>query len=191
MTDLLQQEIDRVDNAILAPSVGRENVALLSPKDCVGLEVGVDTGALSRRFLDLDHFSIFHSVDKWDDHAHSEYQYRAVSRILINYEKSKVWRMTAQDFAEIIPSSYLGFVYIDCYAHTGQDDGAVLDALWPKLQEGGIFAGDDYDEKKWPKTFAAVNRFAKSVDRHILISYEFTSPKARTIDSHPTWWFRK
>ena len=72
MTDLYQQEIDRVDKAILAPSVGRENVALLSPKGCAAAEIGVDTGALSRRFLDLDHFSVFHSVDKWDDHAHSE-----------------------------------------------------------------------------------------------------------------------
>lgn len=191
MSDLLQQEIDRVDKAILAPSIGRENVALLSPEGCVGLEVGVDTGALSRRFLDLDHFSVFHSVDKWDDHAHSEYQYRAVSRVLMYYEESKVWRMTAQDFAAIIPNNSLGFIYIDCYAHTGQDSGEVLSALWPKLEEGGIFAGDDYDKTKWPRTYSAVNDFAASVGRTITVNDEFTGDATRTSDSYPTWWYRK
>ena len=191
MTDLLQQEIDRVDKAILAPSVGRENVALLSPEGCVGVEVGVDTGALSRRFLDLDHFSIFHSVDKWDDHAHSEFQYHAVCRILNLYEESKVWRMTAQDFATTIPNESLGFIYIDCYAHTGQDDGGVLRSMWPKLQVGGVFAGDDYDEAKWPKTFSVVNDFAEKVDRQINIRDEFIAESTRPQDSHATWWFRK
>ena len=161
MSDLFKQEQDRIRNAVQANKAdGREALALLSPKGTIGAEFGVDTGQLSKRFLNLGHFSSFHSVDKWDDNAHSRFQYLAVCELLLPYEDSRVWRMTAQEFAELIPDTSLGFIYIDCYAHTGQDDGQVLHALWPKLKDDGIFAGDDYDKRIWPKTFRAVNEFA-------------------------------
>lgn len=161
MSDLFKQEQDRIRKAVVANKAdGREALALLAPKGSTGAEFGVDTGQLSRRFLNLGHFSSFHSVDKWDDHAHSRFQYLAVCQLLLPYEDSRVWRMTAQEFAGLIPDASLGFIYIDCYAHTGQDDGQVLQVLWPKLKDGGIFAGDDYDKNQWPKTFKAVNEFA-------------------------------
>ena len=169
----------------------RHEIALLSMPGCIGLEVGVDTGQLSERFIKLDHFSSFHSVDKWDDPAHSQRQYWAVTEKLMKYPESRVWRMTAQKFAELVPDDMFGFIYIDCYAHTGQNDGEVLDVLWPKLKPGGIFAGDDYDAKAFKLTVAAVDRFAASVSLGITVENGFIGENTISMDGHPTWWIRK
>jgi len=169
----------------------RQDIALLAPEGCIGGEFGVDTGQLSARFLDLDYFDSFHCVDKWDDHAHSREQYLAVSKKLMKYPEARVWRMTAQEFASLIPDEMFGFIYIDCYAHTGQDAGGVLEALWPKLASGGVFAGDDYDKRHWPKTFTAVNQFAQRVDKQVNVKDDFCQYAKIGQDKHPTWYFIK
>ena len=169
----------------------RQEIALLSAPNCIGLEVGVDTGQLSERFLQLEHFSSFHSVDKWDDHAHSERQYWAASEKLMQYDRSRVWRMTAQRFSTLIPDNMFGFIYIDCYAHTGQDGGEVLELLWPKLRVGGIFAGDDYDKRAWRKTYDAVNKFCGEHDRDVNVSDGFCKGATIRQDGHPSWWIMK
>ena len=192
MSDLLQQEFDRIEKAVNENAAsGRAEVCLLAPKGSVGLEAGVDTGQLSKRFLDLNHLGILHSVDKWDDHAHSREQYLGVARLLQGYPRSKVWRMTAQEFSTLLPDASLGFIYIDCYAHTGQDDGSVLTALWPKLKAGGIFSGDDYDKKQWPRTCKVVTEFANKHDYTINLRTGFIKSAKSGRDRHPTWWFRK
>jgi len=185
------REESRVDNLWHWPANGREDVALLSEKRCVGAELGVDTGQLTRRFLELAHFSKFHAVDKWDDIAHSEHQYKIVKERLSVYATVEVHRMTAQEWLKGIPDESLGFIYIDCYAHTGQDGGSVLEAAWPKLSIGGIFSGDDYDRKYWPKTFSAVNQFSKRVGRSVNVRDEFCAKAGPRMDRHPTWWWRK
>ncbi len=170
----------------------RHEIALLSPPNCIGLEAGTDTGQLSERFLQLRHFSSFHSVDKWDDHAHSEKQYWAVAEKLMKYPESRVWRMTAQRFASMIPDEMFGFIYIDCYAHTGQDNGAVLEALWPKLQKGGIFSGDDYDRKSWRLTYDAVRQFCiKHTGAEPNVRDDFCRDARLAMDRHPSWWITK
>lgn len=190
MSDLLEQEIARVKKAVESnPNNGREEIVLLAPKGSIGAELGVDTGQLSKRFLDLNHLGVLHSVDKWDDHAHSRFQYLAVTRLLQGYSQSKVLRMTAKEYATLLPDASLGFIYIDCYAHTGQDNGEVLDVMWPKLKVGGIFSGDDYDEKAWPKTWAAVNKFAAEKERQVHVRGPFTAHTVQ--DQHCSWWIRK
>ncbi len=192
MSDLYQQELDRVEREVVSNiGDGRDEIVLLAPKGSIGAELGVATGQLSKRFLDLEHLGILHSVDKWDDHGHSEFQHKAVVELLKGYERSKVWRMTAQDWAETIPDESLGFVYIDCYAHTGQDDGTVLSAIWPKVQKGGIFSGDDYDKRIWPLTFRAVNKFAAEHECTINIRATKAAANRNTRHKYPSWWIRK
>lgn len=187
---LLEQQIARGD--VDAGSNNRHEIALLAAKDSIGGEFGVDTGQLSARFLNLGHFSSFHCVDKWDDQAHPRDQYLAVCQKLMKYQEARIWRMTAQEFARLNQSVKFGFIYIDCYAHTGQNDGEVLDVLWPLLEDGGIFAGDDYDERAWPHTFGAVNRFAAaSVGRIVNIRDEHVAAASLPMDKHPSWWIRK
>lgn len=43
----------------------------------------------------------------------------------------------------------LYFIYVDGYAHTGEDRGKTLFDWYPKLKIGGLMAGDDYHDD-WP-----------------------------------------
>lgn len=189
MSDLLQQEMDR--STVDVGSNTRHEIVLLAPEGCRGVELGVSTGQLSERFIATGHLSELHAVDKWDDHAHSRYQYLAVAKKLMPYKEARVWRMTAQEFANLVPDEYFGFIYIDCYAHTGQDNGEVLRAFWPKLQVGGLFSGDDYDRRAWPKTVRAVDDFARELGVTVNVRDEFCRDAKQPYDRHPSWYWYK
>lgn len=171
----------------------RQHLALRAQAGSTGCELGVANGSLTQRFLDLAHFSEFHAVDKWDDH-HSVHEYHHVKAKLKDYKELTIWRQEAKQWLKTIPDGSLGFVYIDCYAHTGQEEGSILTAAWPKLAGGGLFAGDDYDEKLWPRTSIAVNRFAESVGRSVNVYDDHLQDrniKRSQYDNSPSWYFYK
>ena len=170
----------------------RQHIALLSRPGCTGVELGVARGDLTRRFLDLGHFSEFHAVDKWND-QHSVQEYERVVEKLKDYEELTVWRAEVKQWLKTIPDGSFGFVYIDCYAHTGQDEGLILEAAWPKLAVGGLFSGDDYDKSAWPRTFERVNSFAESVGRHVSVYDDHLSNDMDQsgFDGSPSWYFSK
>ena len=183
----------RARSAVQTGTSVRHEIALLAPKGCVGVECGVDTGQFSERLWNTGQFRAFHSVDKWDDIAHPESQYWAACEKLITYEGVRIWRMTAQQFATIAGYAGLqfGFIYMDCYAHTGQDDGGVLDAMWPLLEDGGLFAGDDYDAQKWPDNYRIVNEFAERVSRDVQVYSDHMDQDRPKYDGYPSWYFYK
>lgn len=78
------------------------------------------------------------------------------------------------------PDGYFSLVYIDGYAHTGQQGGKTLADWWPKVASGGIFAGHDYSPR-YPLTVAAVKAFAAR--HHLAINV--------TDDDPASWWTRK
>jgi len=75
----------------------------------------------------------------------------------------------------------LDFVYVDGYAHTGQEGGRTLDQWWAKVRPGGIMAGHDYHEQ-WPLTVQAVNQFAARIGLAVHLTHE---------DEFPSWYFFK
>ena len=169
----------------------RQHIALKAPQGSTGCELGVASGGLTKRFLDLGHFSEFHAVDKWDD-AHNEQEYLRVVKYLKGYEELTIWRLDAISWLQTIPDGSLGFIYVDCYAHTGQDDGSILEAAWPKLMPGGLFSGDDYDRKQWPRTFERVNEFGAKCGKSVSVYDEhLTNPnlKPSQYDRSPSWYF--
>lgn len=172
----------------------REAIALMSPQGCTGVEIGVATGQLTKRFLDLRHFGLFHAVDKWDDH-HNEDEYNDVVELLSEYDNVTIHRTEAKQWLETVDDESLGFIYIDCYAKNGQEDGRLLSLAWPKLAEGGLFSGDDYSPV-YPITVKAVDNFARErdlrvgvYDKHLnkLMCGEIKSDWDRS----PSWYVRK
>jgi hypothetical protein len=78
-------------------------------------------------------------------------------------------------------------IYIDGYAHTGQEGGQTLRDWWPKLAPGGVFAGHDYDLAAYPQTVCAVNDFILEMDRRgIRLHLQVIDEKP-----HPSWWIVK
>jgi hypothetical protein len=70
---------------------------------------------------------------------------------------------------KLFPDEYFDFIYVDGYAHTGQERGKTFYDWWPKVKPGGLFGGDDYDVQ-WPETTTAVNTFVKNVNRELYVT---------------------
>jgi len=97
-------------------------------------------------------------------------------------------RMDFADALELFPDGYFQFIYVDAYAHAGQQAGRLLSDWWPKLKSGGIFAGHDYDSR-WPKTVAAVDAFTtqEGCPLNRLPGVSTANPE----DGFGSWWTSK
>ena len=66
-----------------------------------------------------------------------------------------------------------------------------------KLKQNGIFAGDDYDIKKWNKVYNNVNDFCKIKNLHInvipndMINRLSQNLPTTGMDLSPTWYVKK
>ncbi len=120
------------------------------------VELGVATGYYSE-VLARAHLDELVLVDKWNDH-HNEEERRMVVAKFKEDPRVRILHMLFEEAAKLFSDGYFDFVYVDGYAHTGQDNGKTLEVWWPKLKRGGIFAGHDYHPIYQP-TVDAVNAF--------------------------------
>jgi hypothetical protein len=141
-----------------------------------GVELGVAAGAFSRHLLESAQVQKLWSIDRWSDH-HGLKEYRAAADLLseIGGARSTTLRMTFSEAADLFDHESLDFIYIDGYAHTGQESGRTLEQWWPKLKPGGVFAGHDYSPK-YPQTIRAVDAFVKQHRLHISLTTEEELP---------------
>jgi hypothetical protein len=126
-----------------------------------GLELGVAKGNFSRFLLrgGSDCRRLW-SVDRWSDH-HDLAEYMYVVESLREFgTRSTILRATFKEALPLFPDNHFDFIYVDGYAHTGQDGGETIRDWWGKLALGGLYAGHDYDPK-YPKTVAEVDSFVK------------------------------
>lgn len=165
----------------------RDELPLAVPRGAEVAELGVAEGEFSARLLQHRGVRIVYSVDAWDDakrrHDDEEF-FRARQRLARFGKRSKIIRMRFDEAANLFNDGSLDLVYVDGYAHTGQEGGQTLRDWWPKVKRGGILAGHDYDAEKWPQTVKHVDRFvaAHKLELHVI-------PRGRT--KHPSWCVRK
>ena len=136
---------------------------LLNSKNLTGygVELGVSGGYFSNVLLKTSRLKILFSIDRWNDH-HNYQQYLKAANLLSSFkERSVVLKLTFEEAVHLFKDETFDFIYIDGYAHTGQDNGRTLMEWWPKVRKGGIFAGHDYSKTSWPKTVEQVDKFAK------------------------------
>ncbi len=157
-------------------------------------ELGVARGAFSREML-LAQPNIAHlySVDSWArDRGHNDEEFRVACRALDLFgQRSIVIRRTFENAVTLFSREMFDVVYVDGYAHTGQDDGRTLAFWWPKVKRGGLFAGHDYS-KFWPLTVKAVDAFVAKETGHIQGGLETTmEPEDKTTGIYRSWYVRK
>lgn len=122
------------------------------------------------------------SIDRWTEPHHDIKQYATALALLSIYgERSRVIRSSFTEALVLFPEGSLDFVYIDGYAHTGQEGGQTLREWWPKLKPGGIFSGHDYSPQFQP-TIDAVDAFVREHDLRLNLTTE---------DALPSWWVVK
>ena len=165
----------------------RHDIINLVKENGIGIELGVAQGEFAERILKCNHLSEFHGVDKYDDH-HNEREYQQTLKKLMVYKNYTLHRMYFHEALDLFPDNYFDFIYIDGYAHTGQDNGKTLKDWYSKCKVGGVFSGDDYCEQ-YNKTMQSVDNFIKKYDLelHLIKCFENT-----IWSRNPTWYtFKK
>ena len=168
----------------------RDHVMRLAPKGAICAELGVAQGFLSHRFLsEYDNLGHLYSIDMWaGDRGHDVDEYRFVIKLLTPFrEKNTILKLRFDQALDIFPDEYFDLIYVDGYAHTGQEGGQTLEEWFPKLKKGGIFSGDDYSND-WPETRREVNNF---IARHDLLLNIINCKEDNMWSEQPTWYVIK
>jgi hypothetical protein len=151
----------------------RIEITKLLPRGGVGIELGVAEGVFSQQILETGILAHLYSVDMYEgDRGHDVAQYaRAFRRLSEFYQHSSLLRMRFEDAINLFQDEFFDFVYIDGYAHTGQENGSTIDEWYPKVKTGGILSGHDY-HPKFPLVVAAVDRFAAKHRAELLFIHD-------------------
>jgi predicted O-methyltransferase YrrM len=159
----------------------RAELALFVPASGVMIELGVAAGLFAVELIKANPHAYYIGIDRWSDHHDTKEMQSAETRIKA---ETKTWQLMRETFVNAL--SYFkdesaDMIYIDGYAHTGQNNGQTLDDWWPKVKKGGIFAGHDYC-KEYHQTMRVVDDF---VAKH--------GATLNIIDDSdcPSWWIVK
>ncbi len=147
--DAIRTCLDGTPHELLPLRFGRHFLSYCLPNGAVGAEFGVAKGFFSESLLRSGKFDLLYSVDKWSDH-HDDAEAELVRGRLFEFgEQSQILKMSFSDALKVIPDRSLDFVYVDGYAHTGQDPDIISFCLG-KVKVGGVVAAHDYDRFSWP-----------------------------------------
>jgi hypothetical protein len=140
----------------------------------IGAELGVCRGFYSKVLLETSQLTTLYSIDRWaGDRGHTnEQREEAAARLRPYGSRSVLVTATFEEAVVQFPDEHFDFVYIDGYAHTGQDDGQTMDLWWPKVKPGGIMAGHDYGEGAFQVNKDAVDRFVASTGLPMYLTHE-------------------
>ncbi|NNE86826.1 MAG: class I SAM-dependent methyltransferase [Silicimonas sp.] len=152
-------------------------------EDCVGIELGVAAGEFSKRMVDSGRFSQVFGVDVYADN-HDIGQYKDALRHVGLMRPYKLLRMTFDQAYDLFDDGTFDFIYIDGFAHSGQEGGDTIYKWARKVRVGGVIAGDDY-HSDWPLVQNAVNRFAEDAGFELCVTTE-TEPDVKYSD-YPSW----
>lgn len=153
----------------------------------VGIELGVAEGIFSSRMISSGKFQKFFAVDVYGD-IHNTPQYkRALLRAGLMSSYSLL-RMRFDEAFDLFPDGFFDFIYIDGYAHNGEEGGKTIVDWYRKLKTGGLMAGDDYHED-WPLVVWAVNDFVCQSGENLMVT-ELTEP-GLDYCKYPSWCFIK
>ena len=150
----------------------------------IGIELGVAEGHFSEALLKDSQLAFLYSVDMYaGDRGHDIDQYkRALTRLAPYRARNSVLKMRFDETISLFADNYFDFIYIDGYAHTGEEGGKTLHDWYPKAKPGSIFAGDDYN---FPLVAKAVDQF---VEMHKLKLYVIEFEKGdNPSHNNPGW----
>lgn len=188
---VIQASEQMLNNRVSLPvpcDKGRMKLSKMVPSNGIGIELGVASGYFSDALLQCSNLERLFSVDAWADHHDSEEYLLAARRLAKHGNRSVVLRMFFDDAIHLFEDRSIDFIYLDAYAHSGQENGKLITDWWSKLKPGGLFAGHDYDAR-WPLTVQAVDDFCanRGIEPSVL-------PGARTgnhQDSYASWYVFK
>lgn len=164
----------------------RSDLALAVPAGGLFVELGVAAGSFSDEVLSANPDMRFIGIDKWNDHHDLREMDEAWRKVLKHGKRGELRRMQFSDAVHQFEDGSIDVVFIDGYAHTGQDGGQTLADWFPKVRPGGILAGHDYCSQ-YPETIEAVDHFVEILQSEgSLIELEIISDSP-----YDSWFIRK
>lgn len=182
-------DLDDVKSKV-ASFTRRYDIASVLKEGGVGIELGVAEGFFSRKMFEISKLAYLYGVDMYaGDRGHGTDQYKRALRQLEPFkERNTLLRMRFDEAVDLFPDEYFDFIYVDGYAHTGEEAGDTFFEWYPKLKVGGILAGDDYDAVVWPGVVSSVNQFAALANIEVMVINVSEEARAENIWSrHATW----
>ena len=166
----------------------RHEVANLLKENSIGIELGIAEGIYSSRMVKSGKFKWYYGVDMYAGSQHDVEQYKRALKLVGLESNYSLLKMTFDEALDLFPDEYFDFIYVDGYAHTGEEGGKTFRNWWPKLKKGGMFAGDDYHEKHWPLVYMNVNDFCRKKNLEINVT---TETENIGYCKYPTWYVFK
>lgn len=160
---------------------------LLGGQGKQGVELGVAEGIFSERMMQSGRFARFIGIDMYGD-DHDVQQYKRALRRMGLWSDYKLLRMRFDEAFDLFEDGSLDFVYVDGYAHGGEEGGQTIFDWFRKVKVGGVLAGDDYSPD-WPLVVRAVDEFARQLGQPIYVT-EITEPD-NPYCRYPSWAIRK
>lgn len=156
----LDSLVDELRDRCAALRRPRREFLGIFPKRATIIELGVARGDHSAQILSYTDPEYLYSVDMYaGDRNHDVVQYRlALSHLDRFRSRNTLLRMRFDEALPLFADSYFDIIYVDGYAHTGEEEGKTFTDWWSKLKPGGLFCGDDY-HSQWPKVVEEVDRF--------------------------------
>lgn len=156
---------------------------LCSGNNLLGIELGVASGDFSLHMVRSGRFSCFFGVDKYSDH-HNTNEYRNTLELIGVFEHYKLLRMTFEEALPLFPDETFDFVYVDGYAHTGEEGGKTIASWLSKVKIGGVLAGHDY-HPDWPLVVTAVHELCERTGFELMVTQKTES--GGRLDKYPSW----
>lgn len=169
----------------------RDDLLKWLPRDGVGVELGVAAGGFSLQILRQSQLGFLYSIDMWaGDRGHDVAQYRFVLERLAPYRTRNLpIKMRFDEALPLFQDSFFDFIYVDGYAHTGEEGGQTFHDWLPKLKPGGIMAGDDYSPA-WPQVISAVDAFVAQYGLKLNVIPSRGTREDGGVD-YPSWYIVK
>ena len=164
-----------------------EIVSLLDGNSNIGVELGVAEGEYSIEILKSNKFKKFYGIDSYSEFQHNNKEYEQTKKKLSVFKNYHLIRKTFEDSLIMFKNDSLDFIYIDGFAHTGNNGGKTLFDWIDKVKIGGICAGDDYHDN-WPLVKKTVQYYTKNLDIKLYITDNNAKGK---YSDYPSWYFFK
>jgi hypothetical protein len=187
LRDMAQSQTPDVPVEII-PNTNRWNVIdSLTGRENIGIELGVAAGSFSARMVQSGKFHQFFGVDVYGD-THDITEYKKALRAVGLRSNYHLLRMTFDDALDLFPDNFFDFIYVDGYAHTGEEGGRTLIDWYAKLKPGGVMAGDDYDAQRWPLVVWAVHHLVAQLGLSLKVTDQVQDAAYNKFRS---WFFTK
>lgn len=159
---------------------------LLKGDQNIGIELGVAKGLYSKAMVDSNKFYKVYGIDRYGDHHDTKEYIDALKYVGLDKPYILI-RSFFEEALDLFSDNYFDFIYIDGYAHSGQEKGKTFEQWFSKLKIGGIFAGHDY-HSKWPLTVKHVDEFVKENNLVLNKTSEENNEKNHL---YPSWYLLK